>query len=424
MSYLKGCSVAKHAFLSASSAHRWTRCAAAPWREKDLPDITSSFAEEGIRAHELLEELITCGAEGRLIESNPPKDMHRVLIPVILKINSFADRGQIYSEQKLDISFITGEPDACGTADVVIVKEKELIIRDLKYGMGARVDAEENEQLLIYAAGALEKFDLLGEIETVTMAIDQPRLEHFDEWTIPAYAVRLQARTFKVKAQRILAAKGGDSLSATPGAVQCGFCKAKRTCPEYRQWTPTTVVGEFVDLDKEDVFLANVKKSADSLGVSDDRHLATCMDAVGLIEDWCKTVRGEIERRLLNGEFTDDRYKLVEGRRGHRKWADDGALLLKLENVFGEGVFSERKVISPAQAEKVIKELMPVPAASNEILGKLREQIIQVKGQPSVAPKKDKRNALRITDSFTNLDKEEPEFVDALLGLTKEGDIK
>jgi hypothetical protein len=50
--------MSKHAFLSASGAPAWTRCEAKVWREKDLPEKTSEYAQEGILAHELLERLL------------------------------------------------------------------------------------------------------------------------------------------------------------------------------------------------------------------------------------------------------------------------------------------------------------------------------------------------------------------------------
>lgn len=45
----------KHAFLSASSAHRWLACTAAPHFEENFPDGTSTYAEEGTLAHAICE---------------------------------------------------------------------------------------------------------------------------------------------------------------------------------------------------------------------------------------------------------------------------------------------------------------------------------------------------------------------------------
>ena len=45
----------QHALLSASSAHRWLACTAAPHFEESFPDGTSSYAEEGTLAHAICE---------------------------------------------------------------------------------------------------------------------------------------------------------------------------------------------------------------------------------------------------------------------------------------------------------------------------------------------------------------------------------
>ena len=44
-----------HAFLSASSAHRWLNCTAAPSFESQFPNGTSSYAEAGTVAHAICE---------------------------------------------------------------------------------------------------------------------------------------------------------------------------------------------------------------------------------------------------------------------------------------------------------------------------------------------------------------------------------
>lgn len=45
----------KHALLSASGAHRWLACTAAPHFEENFPDGTSPYAEEGTLAHAICE---------------------------------------------------------------------------------------------------------------------------------------------------------------------------------------------------------------------------------------------------------------------------------------------------------------------------------------------------------------------------------
>ena len=69
------------------------------------------------------------------------------------------DTGILFVEQQLDISWITGEEDAVGTADAIVVRDGELIVIDLKTGHN-NVDAKENDQLMGYAAAALRAYQL------------------------------------------------------------------------------------------------------------------------------------------------------------------------------------------------------------------------------------------------------------------------
>jgi hypothetical protein len=84
--------------------------------------------------------------------------------------------GELLVEQSLPIAHITGEEDAEGTGDAVILRGDEIIVIDLKFGRGVEVSAIDNPQLMLYGLGALEKFGLLGDFKRVRMVISQPRI--------------------------------------------------------------------------------------------------------------------------------------------------------------------------------------------------------------------------------------------------------
>jgi hypothetical protein len=84
------------------------------------------------------------------------------------------DTGELFIEQGLDISSITGEPDAIGTADAIVVRHGELIVIDLKTGRN-NVEAFGNHQLIIYALAALKAYNegkLVGAIHIDNTAAD------------------------------------------------------------------------------------------------------------------------------------------------------------------------------------------------------------------------------------------------------------
>ena len=484
---LKGVTGAKHAFLSPSGAPAWLRCHAKVWREKDLPNESSDFANEGTAAHYLMEMSIASGSapmsfEGQVIgvadtgacwNDGPNKLAYRITVDRGMSQHIaktldwvFAYKAeQMYSEKSLCIQHITGEQDATGTVDITQLRGAEICVTDLKYGMGVQVYAEDNEQLLMYADAAVEEFDLLGEIETVRMRIAQPRLDHFDEWVITL--AELQRRVDKIRKTAKHVMTIGKIAQGVPGDKQCKFCRAKATCAQYRDHTLGTVMFEpVVDLKKGEIAIGmieaekliaqaygvtvksvthegsnfivkkpsivpQVEAAVERIATENDEQLATVMDAADMIEGFVKAVRAEVERRLLDGQFTDARYKLVEGKKGARKWIDEEeaekvmkAMRLKVDQMY------DLKVISPTSAEKVLA------VANPRKWTKLQDQITQGSGKPSVAPASDKRPALNMTVQFEALPDEgfdidqfieeidrKPETEVALLGLSVEDDL-
>ncbi|EDC5746108.1 DUF2800 domain-containing protein, partial [Salmonella enterica subsp. enterica serovar Sandiego] len=145
---------------------------------------------------------------------------------------ALAQGNELLVEQRVDFSHIVGVEESFGTADGVIIAGNELQIHDLKYGKGVRVDAEQNEQLQLYALGALEQFSMLYDFETVRLFIHQPRLNHVSEWALTveelqAFGERAQEAAANVIVMfNIADCEGVETLpleNFTPGEKQCRF---------------------------------------------------------------------------------------------------------------------------------------------------------------------------------------------------------
>lgn len=418
-----------HAELSPSGASRWLRCPGSIALSEGIEDKGSVYADEGTAAHELLEWCLTESKDaeayiGRVITVGERKfevdmEMADHVNTAISYLGSYIDveaGDELMAEQSLPIDHITGEAGARGTSDVVGITDngKRLVIADLKYGKGVSVDAENNEQMQLYALGALHEFSVLYDFEYVTMVILQPRKNHVSDWTISveelerfkdrcvagADAVRMaEADLENNPPVNSFATSEWAGLWLSPGEKQCQFCKAKATCPALGNFVQEAVGADFANLaapGQPDTLDPVILEWT----TGDEDAIAAALKAVPLIEDWCKAVRAEAERRLLAGTPVSG-FKLVRGKAGARQWSDKTEVeaTLKAMRLRQDEMYS-MSLISPTQAEKLLAKESP------KRWTKLQPLIVQAQGGLSVAPESDKRPAVEIepvADAFAEV---------------------
>jgi len=401
--------MSEHARFSPSAAHRWVECPGSMALEADYPDDSSAYADEGTAAHTLAARVLDTREPcdnyvGERLEIDEGKtwEVTREMAEETQKYVDFvrALQNQGYSamfEQRVDFSRTLGlEPgEGFGTADAVLAKGDEIVVCDLKFGKGVRVDAEENRQLMLYALGAIESFgDLFGPFVNVTLVIHQPRIAagvsiwRTDLARLEEVARECATAAIDVKAaSRAFLAPNESGPAAIidmlkPAEKTCQWCKAKATCPALAAKVQETVGAKFDDLTEvTDELLDSVMPG----GATGDNWLASAMGAVGLIEDWCKAVRGETERRLLHGTPVPG-WKLVEGKKGNRKWTDEKAAeeLLKVKFRLPVDDIYDKTLITAPTAAKLLKDNPKRLAQVNALIG-------QTAGKPSVAPADDTR---------------------------------
>ena len=361
----------KHAQLSASGSSRWLACTGSVKAESQFPNTSSSYAMEGTTAHSLAERCLTEDItpnyylNKQLDGYTVDDDMVQHVESYIAYVKSFS--GIHFYEVRVDFS--EWIPEGFGTSDAIVIDNKTNTVHviDLKYGKGVPVDAENNSQGMLYALGVLSEYSFIYDIDTVVIHIYQPRIKNYSSWSISATELLKWAEWAKQKAEQALQ----DDAPRTPSDKACQWCKAKATCKALLDHTHKIIMHDFDELD-------NIKP--DTLT---DKELKVILDNAKLIKSWLDAVESHVFDTLNRGQAFDG-YKLVEGR-SSRTWQDEKKAIEALKEKLDESQLYTQKLISPAQAEKLLKK--------DKVI--LSELIIKSEGKPTLVPDCDKRTSLK-----------------------------
>lgn len=315
---------------SPSSLYRSAACPGWVEYTKDLPDSPPSVhAEEGTAFHEIMERVVSMHLHTddrldvftELIQQKYEKypDMQAVvestLSEVLVKWNRFKethDYPVLCTELRVHLT-----EDIFGTADLVFTGynkatgQTDIVVIDYKYGMGVRVEAQNNLQGLAYLLGAIETLQLKNIGRTIFI-IAQVRLD--DGWSLAEYD-REELNTYREKILRIVdrvkaVCNGEVPLEGNlcPGS-HCRWCKADGLCIA----------------QKKDTF-DMVDSSASELPLAERISTLTLDQQVAIflrktqIEDFLNAVAMNVQRTLESGVTHPD-VKIVETN-GRRGWKD------------------------------------------------------------------------------------------------------
>lgn len=380
-----------HARLSPSGADGWVNCA--QWANDGgsntyarygnaCHELSARVLRGNTTAHDHLGELIEV-VDGEVRETfTVDAEMIEIVDCYTKLVRDLAPNHALLVETAVPIDHITGEEDAEGTADAILLPHdgEEVVVVDLKTGRGVEVDAEGNLQGLHYGSGALRIARMAGhEPKRVRIIISQPRISRApSEWSVSLK----ELEAFEQRARE--AAQRHGTVPPTPGTKQCRWCAKKASCQALANRVQADVGAQFEDLTASGK--VGDEKVAELVAKAD---IARALSAVELIEDFCAAIRTEAERRLHNGVEVPG-FKLVQGKKGNRAWtkAEDVEALLKSFRLKQEQMF-DFKLISPAAAEKLLKDQ---PKRWARVL----PLISQSDGKPTVAPASDKRPALNV----------------------------
>ena len=302
-----------HALLSASSSHRWLACPPSARLCENYEDTGSEYAQQGTDAHSLCEHKLKLllGME----TADPTAELSfydeemedcacgyaEYVLSLVEEAKKTCKDPVVLIEQKLDFSRFV--KDGFGTGDCVIIADGTLYIIDYKHGKGVEISATENPQMMLYALGALELFDGIYDIDTVQMAIYQPRRENVSV-CVMAKDDLLQWAYNDLMAKAKLAYDGEGEFNA---GEHCRFCKAKAVCRKRAEYNLELARYDFeMPATLEDDEIAAILIKADELAA------------------WAADVKEFALQQALSGVKYDG-FKIVEGR-SNRKYTDEGAV--------------------------------------------------------------------------------------------------
>lgn len=349
---------------------------------------SSKYSAEGTACHGVAAVCLEMGGEAfdyvgmhyqvdeYEIELTP--DLMRHVQSYVEHVHARADGNPILVEQKLPLINVTGE-DAHGTADAVLLHDKSITIIDLKMGMGVRVEVEQNEQLMTYALAAIDAYEnRIGKIEYVDLVIFQPRLNNISEWRVG----REELEAFGVRLATMIDSIEHGRIKVSPGASQCRWCAKAATCEALSNATIEASGIDFDDLTKPAQFAPEIGNAL----------LAKKLAAVDMLKAWIKAVEDEARKRMLSGQELPG-HKLVEGRRGSRRWVDEHDVeeLMRAMRIKHDLMF-EKSLVSPTSLEKLFKRKVLGPRQWE----KLKGLIVQPEGSPTIVTESDPRHALVI----------------------------
>ena len=357
-----------HALLSASSSHRWINCPPSAKLCENCEDQGSEYAQQGTDAHSLCqykvesalgmdtadpteslsffdEEMENC-AEGyaQYVMEQRVKALQSCSDPVILV------------EQSLDFSKYV--PEGFGTGDCVIIADGTLSVIDYKHGKGILVEAEKNPQMLCYALGALELFDGIYDIDTVSMTIFQPRRENVSTYTISKEELLQWAADVLIPRAKLAYAGEGDFAAGE----HCRFCKVKATCRKRAEYNLELARYDFElppTLEDEEIEVVLAKADALAAWVSDVKDYA-------------------LQAAVSGKQWTG--WKLVEGR-SNRKYTDETAVA---------------EAVTKAGYNPYEQKLLGITAMTSVLGKKQFESILgsltyKPQGKPTLVPESNKR---------------------------------
>lgn len=329
------------------------------------PQPSSKYADEGTLLHNIISEVLETDKAPIDFLGTKYNDvvftqqlLEDKLFPALDLLDEVDPKKEMEYATETRVGFGDFLPDVFGSTDLLGRIGKRAIVLDWKFGSGVAVEAEENAQLMFYAAAAMRTpevqwvFDGAEEIE---MIIVQP--PEIKRWVTN----KARIATFENELKQAV------KIAQKPDAPlqhgdHCRWCTAKPVCPQM-----TGAVERALAL---------------AVGNLDAVQIGHFLSQAEVLEQWITDLRALTHTMLEAGAVVPG-WKLV-AKRATRQWANEEQAVKELFTSLGDEVYT-KKVISPAQAEKLLK-------AKGEKLP--TDQVVAISSGSTLAPVDDPRPAV------------------------------
>ena len=360
-----------HALLSASSSDRWLHCPPSARLCETYEDKGSDYAAEGTDAHALCEykprkalgmEAVD-PTENMTWFNQEMDDCASGYAAFIMELLAEARKGcsdpVVLIEQRVDFSRWVEQ--GFGTSDAILIADGTMHVIDYKHGLGVLVSAEDTPQMKCYALGALELFDAIYDIDTVSMTIYQPRRQNISTSQISKEELYRWADEVLKPTADLAFAGDGNFLCGE----WCGFCKVKNEC---RARADTNL-----ELARYDFKLPPLLT---------DEDIEDILSKVDGLVAWASDIKEYARQQAVSGKKWRG-WKLVEGR-SNRRYTNEAAV----EQAVTKAGFDpyERKLLGITAMQKLL--------GKNRFEELLAAFIEKPQGKPTLVPESDKRPAM------------------------------
>jgi hypothetical protein len=330
------------------------------------PKPSSKYADEGTLLHNVMDLILTTNQTPESFVGMEYKDIKLTqeliedkVYPALQLLDQVDPKKEMEYATETRVGFGDYLPDVFGSTDLLGRIGSRAIILDWKFGSGVAVDAEENPQLMFYAAAAMRtkesQWVFEGATEIECIIVQPPEIKR---WVTTPERIKAFENELKVAVQ--IAQKPNAPLE---NGDHCRWCAAKPVCPKMTGAVDRAIKSQIEALDV--VHIGGYLKNAD------------------MLEQWITDLRALAHQVLESGKEVPG-WKLV-AKRATRQWVDEELAAKELMNDLSPDELYTKKLLSPAQAEKILKKAKKELPASH---------VVAISSGSTLAPVDDPRPAV------------------------------